>query len=175
MRCDKLDEEMCQWAVKARCDEFWLGIESGSPEIHRHVNKGTTVDMIKRAFAVVKKYGIKRRAYALLGTPLESFHTIKQTEQLLDELDPEIVGFSIMAPYPGTRYWKPEYDELDWSEVDEFSNTHWGSMYMTNEELRTEQARLIEKYSDKLAPIIRKKQKLGMGGARTLDSIMNST
>ena len=47
-------------------------------------------------------------------------------------------------------------------------------MKESNEELRTEQARMIEKYSDKLAPIIRKKQKLGMGGSQTLDSIMGA-
>jgi radical SAM superfamily enzyme YgiQ (UPF0313 family) len=174
MRCDKLDEEMCQWAVKAKCTEFWMGLESGSPEIHRDINKGTTVDMIRRAFAVSKKFGIKRRTYALLGTPLESYETIKQTENLIDELEPEIIGFSILAPYPGTAYWKPEYDDWDWSQVDEFSNTRWNSNYLSNKELRTEQSRLIEKYSDRLSPIIRKKQKLGMGGSQTLDSIMGA-
>lgn len=174
MRCDKVDEEMCQWAVKARCEEFWMGLESGSPEIHRDINKGTTVDMIRKAFAVSKKFGIKRRTYALLGTPLESYQTIKETEKLIDEVEPEIIGFSILAPYPGTAYWKPEYDELDWSQIDEFSNTHWSSNNLSNKELRTEQSRLIEKYSDKLAPIIRKKQKLGMGGSQTLDSIMGA-
>jgi len=174
MRCDKVDEEICQWAVKARCEEFWMGLESGSPEIHRDINKGTTVDMIKKAFAVSKKFGIKRRTYALLGTPLESYQTIKETEKLIDEVEPEIIGFSILAPYPGTAYWKPEYDELDWSQIDEFSNIHWSSNNLSNKELRTEQSRLIEKYSDKLAPIIRKKQKLGMGGSQTLDSIMGA-
>lgn len=174
MRCDKVDEEMCQWAVKARCEEFWMGLESGSPEIHRDINKGTTVDMIRKAFAVSKKFGIKRRTYALLGTPLESYETIKETEKLIDEVEPEIIGFSILAPYPGTAYWKPEYDALDWSQIDEFSNTHWSSNNLSNKELRTEQSRLIEKYSDKLAPIIRKKQKLGMGGSQTLDSIMGA-
>lgn len=174
MRCDKVDEEMCQWAVKARCEEFWMGLESGSSEIHRDINKGTTVDMIRKAFAVSKKFGIKRRTYALLGTPLESYQTIKETEKLIDEVEPEIIGFSILAPYPGTAYWKPEYDELDWSQIDEFSNTHWSSNNLSNKELRTEQSRLIEKYSDKLAPIIRKKQKLGMGGSQTLDSIMGT-
>jgi len=174
MRCDKVDEEMCQWAVKARCEEFWMGLESGSPEIHRDINKGTTVDMIRKAFAVSKKFGIKRRTYALLGTPLESYQTIKETEKFIDEVEPEIIGFSILAPYPGTAYWKPEYDELDWSQIDEFSNTHWSSNNLSNKELRTEQSRLIEKYSDKLAPIIRKKQKLGMGGSQTLDSIMGA-
>ena len=174
MRCDKVDEEICQWAVKARCEEFWMGLESGSPEIHRDINKGTTVDMIRKAFTVSKKFGIKRRTYALLGTPLESYQTIQETEKLIDEVEPEIIGFSILAPYPGTAYWKPEYDELDWSQIDEFSNTHWSSNNLSNKELRTEQSRLIEKYSDKLAPIIRKKQKLGIGGSQTLDSIMGA-
>ncbi len=174
MRCDKVDDEMCELAVKANCEEFWMGLESGSPEIHRDINKGTTVPMIKKAFDVSKKYGIKRRTYALLGTPLETYETIKQTEELIDYIDPEIIGFSILAPYPGTAYWKPEFEKLDWSQIDEFSNTTWSSSKLTNQELRTEQARLIEKYSDKLAPIIRKKQKLGMGGSQTLDSIMGA-
>jgi len=173
MRCDKVDDEICQWAVKANCEEFWMGLESGSPEIQRHINKGTTVDMIRRSFSVSKKYGIRRRTYCLLGTPPESYETIKQTEKLIEEVDADIIGFSILAPYPGTAYWKKEYDEMDWSEVDEFSNTWWHSDHLSNKELRTEQARLIEKFSDKLAPIIRKKQKLGIGGAQTLDSIMS--
>ena len=60
MRCDKMDEEMCELAVKAKCEEFWMGLESGSPEIHRDINKGTTVDMIRSSFKIAKKFGIKR-------------------------------------------------------------------------------------------------------------------
>ena len=174
MRCDKVDEEMCEWAVKANCKEFWMGVESGSPEIHRHINKGTTVPMIRKAFEISKKYGIQRRTYCILGTPLESYQTIKVTEKFLEEIEPDIVGFSILAPYPGTAYWKKEYDEMDWSDIDEFSNTMWHSDHLSNEEIRTEQARLIEKFSNLLAPIIRKKQKLGVGGSQTLDSIMGA-
>ena len=174
MRCDKMDEEMCEWAQKARCEEFWMGLESGSAEIHRHINKGTTVPMIRKAFAISKKYGIKRRTYCLLGSPPESYETIKETEKFIEEVEPDIIGFSIMAPYPGTAYWKKEYDEMDWTDVDEFSNTMWHSDHLTNQQIRHEQARLIEKFSSKLAPIIRKKQNLGIGGARTLDSIMGA-
>ena len=174
MRCDKMDDEMCEWAVKAKCEEFWMGLESGSPEIHRHINKGTTVEMIRKAFQISKKHGITRRTYCLLGTPPESYDTIKQTEKFIEEVDPDIIGFSILAPYPGTSYWTKEYDEMDWSDVDEFSNTMWSSKFLSNKELRTEQARLIEKFRDKLAPIIKKKQKLGIGGAQTLDSIMGA-
>ncbi len=75
MRCDKMDDEMCEWAVKAKCEEFWMGLESGSPEIHHHINKGTTVEMIRKAFQISKKHGIARRTYCLLGTPPESYDT----------------------------------------------------------------------------------------------------
>lgn len=174
MRCDKIDDEICYWATKANCTEFWMGLESGSSDIHKHINKGTTVPMIRKAFAISKKYGIRRRTYCLLGTPPESYETIHETEKLIEEVDPDIIGFSILAPYPGTAYWKKEYDEMDWSDIDEFSNTLWHSDFLSNQEIRKEQSRLIEKFSDKLAPIIRKKQKLGIGGAQTLDSIMGA-
>mgnify|MGYP001352213822 CR=1 FL=1 len=107
-----------------------------------------------------------------IGAVKTSFNTSEGV--IIDYVDPEIIGFSILAPYPGTSYWKSEYDELDWSQIDEFSNTTWSSGSLSNEELRTEQSRLIEKYSNKLAPIIRKKQKLGIGGSQTLDSIMGA-
>ena len=172
MRCDKVDDEMCYWAVKAQCTEFWMGLESGSPEIHRHINKGTTVPMITKAFQLAQKYKIHTRTYTLLGTPPESYDTIKETEALIDLIDPDIIGFSILAPYPGTAYYKPEYEKIDWSQIDEYSNHLWASDNLTNDELRSEQARLMEKYEDKLAKIVQKKRGLGIiDGARVLESL----
>ena len=171
MRCDKVDDEMCYWAVKANCVEFWMGLESGSPEIHRHINKGTTVPMIRRAFQTAKRHRILTRTYSLLGTPPESYKTIKETETLIDELEPDIIGFSILAPYPGTAYYKPEYENIDWSKIDEYSNHLTSTDYLTNDELRAEQARLMEKYNDKLAAVVRKKKRLGVIDGRVLESI----
>ena len=172
MRCDKVDDEICQWAVKARCEEFWMGLESGSPVIQRHINKGTTIPMIREAFRVSKLYCIQRRTYTILGTPPESRETIKETEAFIDEIEPDIIGFSILAPYPGTAYYSEKFQDIDWSKVDEYSNTVWASKYLTNADLQFEQSRLLDKYQDRLAHIVRKKQKLGVigGGARVLDS-----
>lgn len=163
-RADKIDNKICKWLVKANCAEAWFGTESGSPEILRHIKKGISVEMIKKAFDITKKYGILRRAYFILGTPPESFETIKQTEALIDEIDPDIVSFSILAPYLGTSYWKPEFENIDWSKVDEYSNNIWSSAYLTNELLKAEQARLMDKYKDKLSPIVHKKKVLGVIG-----------
>jgi len=175
IRVDKVDDEICQWAVKARCDEFWMGVESGEPEILKHINKGITVDMIRKSFKLCHKYGIVTRAYSFIGTPLETFDTIKTTEELLDEIDPDVYGVCVLCPYPGTAYFKPEYDDLDWSEIDEYSNLIWHTENMTNDELRSEQARLIKKYESKLATNFRKKLNNGIISdpldGRVLDSL----
>lgn len=172
MRCDKVDDEICMWARKAGCVEFWMGLESGSPIIHKHINKGTTVPMIRKAFQCAKRHKILTRTYTLLGTSPESYDTIKETESLIDELDPDIIGFSILCPYPGTSYWKKEYEGMDWESMDEYSNTLTRTDYLTNEELRAEQARLIERYQDKLASIVKTKIRKGIiSGAPVLDSM----
>ena len=173
MRADKMDDEMCEWAVKANCTEFFIGLESGVAEIHEHINKGTTVPMIKHAFKISKEYGIMRRSYCFIGTPLETHKTIKQTEALIDECDPDVFGICVLCPYPGTTYYRPEFDLIDWSQVDEYANTFWSTENMTNEELRNEQARLMEKYKNKLATNFRKKSQSGIIAptGRVLDSL----
>ena len=92
---------------------------------------------------------------------------------MIDELDPEVYGVCILCPYPGTTYYKPEYDKLDWSKIDEYSNTIWSTENMTNEDLRNEQYRLINKYKCKLANNFNKKFKSGIisQSGRVLDSL----
>jgi radical SAM superfamily enzyme YgiQ (UPF0313 family) len=159
---NNVDEEVCEWLAKANCAEAWFGIESGSPVILKHINKGSSIERIKKTCAITKKHGILNRAYFILGTPPESYETIMQTEALIDEINPDVVSFSILAPYPGTSYWKPEFKDIDWSKVDEYSNHIWASNNLTNERLRAEQLRLMDKYKYKLAPIVHKKKNLGI-------------
>lgn len=163
MRVDKVDDELCRWAAKARCDQFDMGVESGSKRILRSYHKGITPDMTKRAFKSAKRHGIKCRAQIILGAPLEDYVTIRETDQLLQEIDPDRVAFTILAPYPGTKYYSDqEYGEVDWTNVDNYGNTFWRSNYLTNEQLRSEQARLMSKYRDRLPPIVAKKKRLGI-------------
>ena len=165
MRVDKVDDEICKWANKGCCTEFSFGVESGSPEILKHFNKGITAEMTRKAFKACKKHGVLARAHVILGAPPESYDTIKETEELLDEINPDLLGFTILVPYPGTFYYeqfKKEFPDVDWGTIDNYGNTYWHSNYLTNEELRHEQARLMEKYNDKLAPIVRKKSRLGV-------------
>lgn len=167
MLVNPFDERDAQALYAAGCREVWFGLESGSPEILKHIGKGITVGLTKKAFKAAHDAGIMRRAYVLMGTPLETPETIKMTETLIDEVRPDTVSFSILAPYPGTEYYRPEFASWDWEHVDEYggdSNQYHnlGLTAMTRPELLAARLRLIEKYRGHLSRIMTKKIAIGV-------------
>lgn len=142
-----LTHEMLKVMRAANCQELWIGVESGSPRIMKDTRKPISVDRVKKAFRMAKDLGFVRRAYFLLGMPGESHEDIRLSEALIDEIEPDVVGFTILAPYPGTAYYNPElHKDVDWSQVDEYQNELTSTRFLSNEDLRREQDRLVEKY-----------------------------
>ncbi|MBI5408632.1 MAG: B12-binding domain-containing radical SAM protein [Nitrospirae bacterium] len=147
VRVDMVDEQMLKLMKEAGCREIWAGVESGSPRILKEMNKKITVEQVRRVFAASRELGLIRRAYMLLGMPEETLEDIKLSEALVDEIKPDVVGFTILAPYPGTRYYERGlHGGVDWSVVDEYENRITKTRALSNEDLHTEQARLVEKY-----------------------------
>jgi len=94
-----------------------------------------------------KKAGIERRAFFLLGMPNETEEDLKLTESLIDEIKPEVVGFTILCPYPGTSlYQHKNYQHINWQNADEYSNDFWSTEHFSNQELHQWQAYFINKY-----------------------------
>jgi len=140
-------EEVFEWLEKANCEQINVGVESGSPYVLTDVGKGTSLDGIKRVFAWAKKYNIKRRAFILIGMPDETNEDIDYTIELLDEIEPDVVGFTILAPYPGGDYFNLSlHKDVDWSKVDEYSNDVWSTESFSNIELKNTQAYLMGRY-----------------------------
>lgn len=156
-RVDAMNKEIFEALSKAGCEELWFGVESGNPSILHDMKKGITLEQIKKSFELAKKFGIKTRAYCLIGMPNDTYDTIKDTEKLLDEIEPDHVGFTILAPYPGTTFYNDSFKDIDWSEVDEYSNNITKTKYLSNEQLKREQERLVEKYQNKAVFRQRKK------------------
>lgn len=156
------DEEDADLLYKAGCREVWFGLESGSQSILKHIGKGTSLRTTRRAFKAAKEAGLMRRSYVLLGTPLETLETIRSTEALIDEVQPDTVSFSILAPYPGTEYYDEKlHASLPWGDIDEYS----GSMSLcslSTEELNSERQRMMDKYRGNLSQIMKKKVALGV-------------
>lgn len=147
IRPNLADEELLRLMKKAGCKEVWIGVESGSPKILKEMRKDIDLDKIRWVFELTAKLGFFRRAYMLLGMPEESLDDIKLSERIVDEIKPDAVGFTILAPYPGTLYYNPElHRNVDWSTVDEYENRITRTKFLSNEDLHREQQRLISKY-----------------------------
>jgi len=150
-RVDLIDEEILENLVDAGCKELWYGVESGSPKILKDMHKGTNINQIRRAFMLTKNFGIKTRAYFLLGMPNETIEDIKMTEKLCDDIQPDVVGFSLLAPFPSNEYFDYEtMKDWDWSMFDEYNNNWVRTKTLTNQQLKEEQKRLIRKYQEKI-------------------------
>ena len=177
IHCSFTTEEMFQWLKKAQCHQVNMGVESGSDRILRDIGKGLRVKTVKKAFAWAKKAGIERRGFFLFGMPNETREDLLLTENLIDEIKPDVVGFTILCPYPGTALYKPEFDDLiDWETADEYSNDFWRTEHFTNIELKAQQAYFKTKYDLLLCERQEdSSQVTGFGDMRELENQSTST
>lgn len=157
-----LDEELLKHLAESGCQELWYGVESGSPRILEDMRKNTDIGRIKTVFKLTKEYGIKTRAYFLLGIPSETVEDIAMTENLCDELQPDIVGFTLLSPFPINDYF--DYESMavwDWSTFDEYGNDWVHTKTLTNKKLKDIQGRLVDKYQG--IAVFRQRLKKGRG------------
>ena len=146
-------ENMLRVMKDAGCNQINIGCESGSPKILKDMRKGVTLDHLRQVFDWGRKIGLERRGYFLLGMPNETVDDIMMTEKLIEEIAPDVVGITILCPYPGSslylEYMKDK--KIDWSKTDEYSNDFWHTKALSNQELKNWQKHLIEKFSDRAA------------------------
>ncbi len=140
-------EEVFEALAEANCDQINVGVESGSPRILNQIGKGTSTISIMNVFKWAEKYNIKRRAFFLLGMPNETIEDQALTDELIEMIEPDVVGFTILAPYPGSDFYSERYKNVEWSRVDEYSNDIWHTDHFSNSQLKEQQAYFLDRYS----------------------------
>ncbi len=107
-RVDHADEEMLYWMRRAGCIQISYGVESGSEKIRKTLGKPVTTEQIQRAFVLTTQYGILSRAYFIYGAAGETWETIRETIDLMENIKPMSAIFYILDVFPGTKL----YSEL---------------------------------------------------------------
>lgn len=102
-RADRVDRELLRKMKASGCRTIFYGVESGSQRILDAMNRGMTVEQVRRAVAATKSAGIRVHTFLQLGYPGEDYHTIQKTITLLKELAPNEFSFTISYPLPGTE------------------------------------------------------------------------
>ncbi len=143
-RADLLDDQLLSVMKRSGCITVRLGVESGSQEMLRYLEKDIDLESARRAAGLLHNHRFYWSAYVLFGTPRETKDTIRKTMDFIRELSPPFITLGRFAPIPGT----PLFDELvqagrvfpdmDWSME---SNQRFRSNYvlsMSEEEFEDE-------------------------------------
>jgi len=102
-RVDCVDKEILSWMKKAGFYYLSYGIESGSPEMLKKINKKTDIKKIRKAAFLTKKVGIQLGALIMYGLPQETKKDKLLTEKLLKEIKPDDLGsVGQVWLFPGT-------------------------------------------------------------------------
>lgn len=102
MRVDRVSSEILQEMKEAGCRRILYGVESGSPEILKAMNKKFTTCQASEAIIETRRQGIEAYVNFMWGYPGETEDTIRQTAGFMKKHN-LYSGFGFTTPLPGTK------------------------------------------------------------------------
>jgi len=108
-----LDRDQLELMYKAGIRTILTGVESNDAEIMRSIGQNVRISrIIEGKVALCRELGIKVYTFFMIGTPEESWHTVKDTFTYARSLGTEST-MTAMTPFPGTpMYWRALQDNL---------------------------------------------------------------
>lgn len=117
--------------AEARCEEVWMGVESGAQHVLDAMDKGSTLDEVREGTRCLKRHGIRACWFVQLGYPGEDWSAILQTRDLIREEQPDDIGVSVAYPLPGTPFYDRVRMDLrgkaNWSDSDDLAMMFQGA------------------------------------------------
>ena len=104
VRADLIDDAKMKLIKDSGCKVVTWGIESGNEEIRTKIlNKKFSNERIIEAAGIMRKHGLKVKAFNFLGSPGETFEQAMETVKLNAEVKTDYPWCSILQPYPKTK------------------------------------------------------------------------
>ncbi|MBK8196221.1 MAG: B12-binding domain-containing radical SAM protein [Lewinellaceae bacterium] len=107
-----LKEDTIDALVDSGLREVWVGAESGSQKILDAMDKGTTIEQIRKSTRLLKKKGVAVCFFLQFGYLGETQEDISATIHMVEELLPDDIGISVSYPLPGTGFYEKVKDLL---------------------------------------------------------------
>lgn len=105
-RIDTIDEEIIEKLREAGCERIHYGVEAGTDEILKVLNKQVDLKRAKHIFKATRAAGIDTLGFFMIGNPAETREQILKTINYAKSINPNFVQFSLTTPYPGTELYK---------------------------------------------------------------------
>ena len=118
-----LKEDNIDALVASGLKQVWVGAESGSQKILDAMDKGTQVEEIHEATAMLKKKGVEVCFFLQFGYLGENQEDIDKTLEMVETLLPHDIGISVSYPLPGTKFYEKVKsllgDKQNWTDSDD--------------------------------------------------------
>jgi len=102
--------ETLKMLKKAGCWEICYGIESGTQKILDEEKKNISISQIKRVVEWSAKAGLKVKGFFMMGHPLETEETMKETIKFAKELPLTNAHITFVTPLPGSELYKTAHN-----------------------------------------------------------------
>ncbi len=138
-RVAPVSDEMIAHMVEAGCRHICWGIESGSQEMLSKINKKISLNQIRLAYDLSKKYSsvLSTGAYTMVGNPGESSKTVQATVNFLNTIPiTDRPSTSILYVLPGTLLYEDlrnagKIQHEDWVRYDTVPNYTLENSFLT--------------------------------------------
>jgi len=123
-RVTGLNLEIVGLMKEAGCRRVYLGLETGSQETLRLMNKKATLEEGINAVHLFHKAGIEAAAFFIVGYPGETASSIEETFRFALTLPLAEISFNVPFPLPGSRLFQRVSDvdtNRDWDKENEIT------------------------------------------------------
>ncbi|MDD5423182.1 MAG: radical SAM protein, partial [Candidatus Omnitrophica bacterium] len=101
-----ITEDLLAFMKRSGCIGVEYGFESGSQRVLDLMNKKMKVEESVKAALLTRKAGMRFQANIIVGYPGERVDDFKATLGLIKKTRPNMVGFNIFMPLPGTQSYR---------------------------------------------------------------------
>lgn len=125
-RADELlgKEDLLEAMARSGCKMLFIGFESAEDEVLNEYEKKLSSSIALEVAKLLKKYKIDLFASFIMGALNDTKESIKKTVQMAKKLGAQIVQFSILTPYPGTRLYEKLKKKISVKDLSLFDGTN---------------------------------------------------
>ena len=121
-RADRLQTETSVALLRRLgCYRIWIGSESGSQRILDAMQRGVSVEQVRRSCALARAHGIQVGMFLMWGYEGEEIEDIAATVDHVKESNPDVFFTTVSYPIKGTGYFDKVRDRVEmpiaWAEA----------------------------------------------------------
>lgn len=132
-RVDQVESDLLKKMYESGCQAIWYGIESGSSDTLRKLNKKISLEQSKKAIRLSKEAGLKVGASFMFGVPGETLEDIDQSIEFIKELNCDFICYNHFCAIPISKMYTEVkekklidsvYGDILFVKTDEFDRDH---------------------------------------------------